>query len=302
MNLHAASWGDLALDVLTVHDSANQRVVSYEYPRRDGADSEDMGSEARTTEAQLIFFSRAGMDDPYDRFAAFAAQVKAREPYVFTHPLTGSYDARVGPFRFWTATDAKDTIYAECTFIEYSTSVAIYEAGAGAPKLAGVEEVRGLAAIVNTIAASLGMVTDLADDAVSTVEGWADNAALTVRDVEMELTALSNRISTATDSLDAFSDPKRWPLVQSIQKLHYSCRRASETFRDRSYQTCEIPVTTPLPLLVIASKTYGADEASARYEQLLELNDIRNPSRIEAGTVLRGYAPVEPRRRLRLPG
>jgi hypothetical protein len=51
----------------------------------------------------------------------------------------------------------------------------------------------------------------------------------------------------------------------------------------------------------IATTTYGADQAADRYEQLLRLNDIPNPLRIERGTVLRAQSPTETRLRLKVP-
>lgn len=300
--LHEASFGGVRIDVLSTRDTAGRALAIYKYPHVDGADTEDMGGEPRITSAQLIFFPVSPQDDPYDRFLTFKTFVDSGEVLEFIHPLTGAYDARVEEFEFEAKAEERDTIRVTCTFIEHSTAQAIFDAGPGAPAPAGLEQVSGTADELSAAIAAAGLAASTTpDECVTAVERWVSDATVTAREIDLELVKLSNKVAAMNEQYALATDPSRWTILRHVTMLNYQLRRAAESVTATTPRIIEITIQQAIPLLVLCARTYGAAEAMFRYEQVMKLNDIRNPARLEPGTVLRAQSPRAPRRRLRLP-
>ena len=140
----------------------------------------------------------------------------------------------------------------------------------------------------------MSVVPDLAlgDDAVAAAKSWEDDPAKTLRDVTYELNALTDRIQVETDALEVATDLSQFDLMVALVNLSASLRRAAQVFAQSAPQLFRVTVEAPTPLLLIAAQIYGAAEAPERVVQLLGLNDIRNPARVERGTILVAQAPT----------
>lgn len=285
----------VVLDILSCEDSAGRALVEHKYPHRDGADTEDMGAEARTTSLRLCFFPHAKRPDPYGDFLRLVKLKDQGKPQKFTHPLTGTYDARVREFSFTVDPAQRDTIMVTMTVIEHSTVRAVFEAAEGSPLLSGVEEVTAASANLSAALEAEELESTVGDECVEEVSTWAEDD-LGVRDINLSVVALSNRISEETDRLDLATDIKRWPVLKAMHHLHHNVVRAAAVITARSPRFVEIRVDMTAPLLVIAARYYGASEAGDRAEQLSKLNVVRNPARVEAGTILKAQAKTAPAR------
>lgn len=305
--LYHASWGELTLDIAATQDDASRAVTINKYPHVDGADTDDMGGEPRTTSAHIIFFQRDDQDDYYERFTQFLALRDTGEAYAFVHPLTGTYQARIAACTYSGDANSRDTIMVDCTFVEHTTTEAIFQIGSGAPLLSAVEVVAADAAKVGAAVAAYNAANPLTPvsttvhtDALATVTAWEATEA-GIRNVNLELVAKTNQIAAEMDRLEVATNLRRFPLAATLTNLAYTLRRAAATVTAKTPRLIEITVNAPIPLMALAANTYGADQATFRYEQLLEMNDIENPARIEKGTVLRAQAPGGKRTSLRFP-
>jgi prophage DNA circulation protein len=297
------SFGGLRLDVLTTEDEAGRVLVTHQIPHREGSPVRDMGAEPRTTRCKLIFFQVDADDDPRERFYFFKAKVDEGATQTFVHPISGRYRAKVGAMTWSAAAEPRDVISVECTFHEDADVPATFEAGGGSPTGAGLAEVEASAADLD---ASLVEVNDelgedeepltstVGADAVAKVGGWQDASVdlddpLTLRRVNLELVAMSNAISRETDRLALATHPERWPIARSLSNLHHNLRRAAVVFTEESPKTFEITVRAPTNVYTLAARTYPGDDPERRAEQLMQLNDIPNPARLEPGTRLKAY-------------
>lgn len=298
--LTEATYGGLRLDVRSTQDDISRALARYQYPYRDGADLEDMGGEPWTTRCQIIFFPREGQD-ARRAFLDFLDVVRRGQSQVFNHPIFGERRCKVGQLSAAAEFGMRDAIMVEAEFIEDTVDAARLAPGAGAPVGASVEEIAAISADIDAglVDVNDGLETPLAttvgSEAVAQVGTWETDETLTERDVRLAAASLANKITSETNRLELATHIDRWPLVVAFARLHYAVRRAAEAFVQRSPRLFEITVDAPAPLLVIAARTYGADQASARYEQLLQLNDVRTPNRVPRGTVIK--APLDDSRR-----
>jgi prophage DNA circulation protein len=298
------SYGGLRLDVQTTSDTNGRTLATHAIPHREGAAVRDQGAVPRVTQCHLVFFPLDATDDPRERFALFKA-LADRGAHTFVHPISGSFRAYVGDLTWSAAAEPRETISVDCSFHEDSDQPATFdEVGAGLPTGAGVADVQGAAADLNDGLVEVNdeldpdeepLTTTVGDACVAQAQDWEAQAAdledpLTLRKVSLQLVALSNLISAETDRLELVTNPQRWPIARGLSNLHASVRRAAATFTQESPRIIEITTTVTTNVFTLAARTYPGDAADRRAEQIMGLNDIPNPARIEAGTRLKAYA------------
>lgn len=292
--LHVASWGGLELDVVSTQDAGPRTVAIHRAVHRDGGRVEDLGGEPRQTRCRIIFFRRAPDDDPLQRFADFESLKRLGESQTFTHPITGSYEAKVSEFTFTAEAEPRDAIFVECTFVEDSEEPAVFDIGAGAPFQSSVEAVTVAANQLDATSAELGADVDgeLGPDSIEAVTRWQDlEDPSALRDVNMELVALRDRIEGEMFRLELASEPGSYPLIRDLNSLSYNLRKAAEVFTERAPRLVEYRLNTPTNLMAFCQARFGAAEALDRYEEVRRLNAIPNPARIEAGAVIVTQSP-----------
>lgn len=305
--LHECRYGGLRIDVLSLSDDVSRALAVHKYVRREGGDVEDLGGEPRTTRCRVLFFEHEGHADAraqnhIERFRAFVELVRKGKAQTFTHPITGSYRARVGAFTFDADAERRDQIAVDVEFTEDTTEPAVFELGSGMPLLSGAEEVAAAADAADAEIAAAGLEpSTVGGESISAAESWESDTEKTVREVNLELAGMSNKIAAELDRYEVATNVDRYPVMTSLQHLNYTLRKAAQAFTDRTPRLIEITVRAPVPLLTLCARTYGGDLASERFDDLMRLNDIHNPARIEAGTVLKAQAPDTPRARLRSP-
>lgn len=304
--LYEASWGGLRLDVLETDDQAGRATARHRYVHRDGADVEDLGGEPRVTRVTCVFFERPALAGEeglthYDRFRRLATLKDEGVARTFVHPLTGSYKAKIGEFSFQARAGERDVITCTIEFVEDTTEPAVFSPGAGTPVAAGAAEVKAAAVITGAVfdvylsaevaagrkapdAAPLKATTAAATTAAATWEG--DD--ISVRDVNNDLIDLGNQIDALVDKYALAADVTRLPTFVALSNLRYELTKAAEAFTSPGPRLTEIQVLEAAPLLVIAARFYGsAAEAQDRADELAELNVVKNPARVPAGTRLK---------------
>lgn len=302
--LFEASYGGVRLDIQVTEDEESRILQRSEYPYVTGADIKDRGGMARVTQCHIVFFhndddlliDRTGSQDFRKRFDTLRALKNAGEPQTFVHPIDGEFTALIGNFRWSASSEPRDMIVVDCTFEECTTVAAVSGLTPGTAKRIGPQDVD---ADADTLRAAIhkGHEDDpeLTDDtsacdlASSIVHGW-DELQKDSRTINLELVRASNALDAMNDSLELASNLRRYPILRAITGLRSNLRLAAENFQQRTPRLIEIEVKAPVPLLVLMGRVYGARQASRRADEFNDLNDVRNPARIEPGKY-RGQAP-----------
>jgi len=292
--LFEASYGGMKLDVVGVEDNVSRDVVVTTYPRRDGGHVDDQGAVPRDCRIVVVFFpyENETTGSHIQRMAAFKALLHDGKSHPFVHPLTGTFEARPSDIRLSADAQERNWITMSVTFLEASEEPAVFELGPGSPVRAGVEEVLAAGVDLKSALDDLGETSTIADDADALAESWEERAdTISAREINLELNDLANDIADATDELELASDVANYPTIQAFDRLRNNLRNLADTVISRSPQLISHGVTRTMPLMAIVSELYGDDDADTRYQQILELNDIRDPLRVEAGTTLTVQAP-----------
>jgi prophage DNA circulation protein len=297
------SYGGLRLDVQSTSDELGRVLVTHAIPHREGAAVRDQGAEPRVTQCKLVFFPLDDQDDPRERFSLFKA-LADRGAHTFVHPITGSYRAYVGKISVNAAAEPREMLSVDAEFHEDSDEPAAFEEREIAPSASGLVEVEAAAQAFDDglveVNAELPegaepLTSDVGARAIATATAWDSSALdlndpLTLRRVNMELVALSDAISAETDRLELATTPERWPLARTLSNLHHNLRRAASAFTQETPTIIEITVVHTTSVYALAASTYPGEPVDRRADQLIALNDLPNPARIEAGTKLRAYS------------
>ena len=297
--LFEGTFAGVPLDIVDVSDDEGRSVPAHEHPHVDGAETEDLGGRPRVTRLRLIFFPRREDDfDFWERYKLLRDVKERGEVQEFVHPFDGGWDARISDWSVSSNPDA-GAIFVDVTLVEHRRIQSVFIAGPGTPLLSGLEEVKVSAADADAALADAGAGSDVPSGCVGAVEGWQAED-VTPRRVNLEMVKLSNDISKLTDDLELAANPRSWNLVRTLAMLNYNVRRAARIVTAKTPRLIEVTVGATSPLLVIAGQIYGASQAQWRYGQMLELNDVHTPQRVEAGTKLKAQSPRS-RTRLRQP-
>lgn len=311
---YEASFAGIRIDVLSSQIQHGRVVVPHVFPKRDGADLEDMGREPFVATMEFVFIDNrgattqaalrgatTGADDSgnyLDRFNEFNGLVQSGAVRILVHPYEGAVNCRVSNFSHSADGEGQPAIRCSATFTEEISLPPVFAAGAGAQTRASSQDVRAAQVGADDALAEVGLSSDLTGDATAAAEAWEDGTELSARGVQLEMAALNNRLSTELDALEAGSDIDRHPVMKQYTLLQHNLRRAAEAFTTTTTRIVAITVTEPTPLRVIAARFYGADQADRRFDEMIELNpSIRDPSLIPANTELKAFSRrVEPGR------
>jgi prophage DNA circulation protein len=283
-NLLAASYGGLPLHLLDTDDDMSREMARRRYPRKDGANTEDLGQIARETACTIVW---AGVGH-VQRLVAFLRLVQRGRVESFTHPLTGSYQARVGDLRFSARAEERDWVVMSATFVEHSTDLAVLDPVQSGNVSAGLEEVKVAGAALDAAVAEFlaGQETDAASNALDTVQRWHDEADLAATRIALELGSLSSRINSEMNRLELATNPNAYPAYEAFLALHRSVSRAADAAVSRTPELVEHVVKVGAPLLAICQELYGGEAAVEAFERVLKLNELRRPAFVPAGTRL----------------
>lgn len=293
--LFVASYGGFEIDVLDTDDDLSRSLIVSTYPRRSGGHVDDDGQEPRSTSCTIIFAAGLREEPHVDRMLSFLNLLADGRPHTLVHPVTGSYEARPGQIRFAGRGSQRDVLMVSVVFHEHIPDPAAFEVDLGAPVRVGAQEVSLTAAELDAELSSAGLSSDVGAEALGSAEAWEGGAGtLTAREINLELNRVANEIEAEVARLELETDVDRQPLWQSMLRLRAALRRAAEAAVRAAPRIVRYTVPVRAPLLVVVSNLYGPEDAEANAERLMEMNDIRDPAQIEAGSVLSVRDPSDP--------
>lgn len=291
-DFYKSSFGDLRLWLSTVTTDKSRTLVVHEMSAGDDYVVQDRGRAPLKSTFSVLFDLMAGDDiEPLDRARRLSALVDGK-PRLLSHPIEGTYLARVGPFNI--DIDENGVITANVEFIAVAESIAVAPAGAGGIPAAGAGAVAQAADAYILELEGIGESGSLGTDAAAAADSWAAAADPNPRDVLAQTGSLTEDLGTQADDLD--DDLAKWQAFKQTVLLSDAVRAAAEASTSDTTSTFVLKVGSTVALRALLAGVYGADECDVQYARALLLNDISNPAWLELGTELVLPMPTTPAR------
>jgi len=280
----AATWGGFAIDMRDASDSFDRALVPFEYPNVDGAVHRDMGARARTTSCTLVFLP----PNVLARVVKFLELTRDGIAYRLVHPLFGSYDARAENVTTQAEGEERDWVTISVTFVEESGTTSFADIASAADERAKVDTADAdlTAALEDT-----GQESIVGARAVAQADEWESATSIDPRLINLQLAEVANAISADVATLELASSVRNYPVYLAMTDLHNNMRELAEVIIASQPTLTTYIVPASSPLLAISQELYGGDLALTRMGNLLELNVIRDPGFIHAGTILTVITP-----------
>lgn len=289
---YQSAFGGLRLWLGSISTERSRSQVVHELSAGDEYVVQDRGRGPRRVRCQVLFDWMDGDDlSPLERARKLQALVDD-QPRLFTHPIDGTFLARVGPFN--DQLDSSGTLTAQLDFIAVSDVQPISPNGAGGipPSVDGA---------VASAAAALQFEVDgltledsdpalLAQQAADAAQDWATSDNLNARDVLAQTGSLTSSLGAQADSMS--NDISLWSAFKATVLLAETVRVAAQAATAGTAATFLLRIGSPVALRALLASVYPADEAAARYDQVMQLNDIATPAWLAAGAELQLPLPT----------
>lgn len=252
--------------------------------------SSDRGAELRPFDAELLFADDAReTEGPEDRYLRFLALIDGT-PRILVHPLHGAYLARVRNARLSQDAD-EDGIRVTCEFVPFEAVSPTLPIGPGAAPVAGPEAVAAASAQLDEDLAELLDLSEPIDataNATATATAWSedDSSDVTAARVEKDLAAQVAELDLMIEDLE-LETLEGWTAYRSAMILRDRLGDAAAAVVSPAPRLYSKTVEVGASLQVLLSQEYGAAEGARQKPAVVELNAIRNPAFIPAGTVLK---------------
>lgn len=286
--LYRSSFGSVRLWISKLSTDKSRTQVVHETSTGDDHVVQDRGQVITRASGTILFdWMNGDLLSPLDRLNEFQASLD-EDSRVFTHPIEGSYNARIGNFKY--DIDEHGTITAEVEFIAVQTVRSVVPAGAGSIPANGEGAVE---AASDAYAAELGELgiddQGLADATKASVDAWNSDADPNPRQIYADTGAYSSKLSDQASGME--DDLDAWQAYKSVLLLSEAVRIAAEAATADTATTFILKLGGDVALRSMLAEEYGADEADLRYTQVMRLNDIQVPGLIGRGTELVMPAP-----------
>lgn len=286
---YAAAWGGLRLWVSSLRYAAGRDVVVHDPSSGSGFITQDRGPALARASMSLMFAAFPGeTTSGLDRLRALQALVADGLPRVFTHPVNGSYLARISSLDV--DLDASGPPTASCELIPTEQVAAVTAVGGGLVDIWGTGGIMAAADALDAELAAVGMTSPVTADARAAAAAWDDNPAS--RDVLVTVERLTSTISDEIEAGALDADLALWSALKAYVLLGDAIRTGAVAVSGSSASTITMLLAETTSLRPLLAAVYGASEADARYAEALDLNDLRAPGRIPAGTTLTLAAPA----------
>lgn len=291
-----AAFGGAEFDVTSVRDEVRRSLEINRYPNRDGADVLDRGALERRTTCDIVFYPRppikgeqieSGLDH-LERFRLFFIEANSGRAREFAHPHGGGYNARIEAVEWQVDyTSFDEMIEGRVVFVEDSTSPSPFVTGSARPRSSGIAAVEIAIDDARFEIAAVDSSADLSFlDTIETGIAQWQTAPDLLLDITSQLGRITRLIETTRETLDLTSDIDNFQAFIALERVANAVREAAEAVRQQQPVFRETTVRADVPLRRFVVATYGAEDAAQRFDEILAVNDIRDPGYVKAGTVL----------------
>lgn len=294
-----ASFGGVRIDVISTSTNHPRRVFPHEFPKKNGATTEDQGRGPLIVDLQFVFIDRKPrpgeelpIEDFMGRFETFQELMLLDTVRTLVHPYLGQVRCRIGEYSDNADGEGQPMISARAQFTEENTEPAILDIVDGAIQAtAGAQAVLAASVSADEALADQGLSSTLTAESAALAANWGFSIGLTTRQVQLEMAEINGRLDSELAVFDAGGDVDSTPIVQSYTLLQYRLRKAAEAFSTTTPRIVEITTEATVPLRAIVAEFYGAPEAERRFLEVLELNPtLRTPACVPPSTTLKAYS------------
>lgn len=291
------TWGGIRVWATSIDTEGGRNVIVHDLTQGDEHPTHDTGQNAKRTRMSILFDDFPGeTEEPTVRARRFQLAVNTGAEAVLTHPLFGSYQAKVGQCSM--KIDEHGVISGDVEFIPTEAVRAVSPAGAGAPGVAGEASVNAAADEHNAAMDRVSLLLDLEDSpavtASAAVATWNEGETVPTRQIIADTADISNSLARMIDEQGLEDDLALFDVYRATIMLGEAVRSAAIAATSETPAVFVMRVTTPVSLLPLCARTYGGAEAEDRERQVRELNDIRTPGWFGPGELL---MPVRPTNR-----
>lgn len=283
-----ASFAGVPLLIVKI-DTESGRDVAVQSPARgDKHVLQDRGVKLNRTTCEILFTDQPGQAPYLDRVNQVHALALAGAADIFSHPILGSYSARIEGFAISATADACVTV--QCTILAENEPEVVMVAGAGTSTQAGLEAVSVSTETATQALTAVGLTSSLPTDCLDAVTAWAEGDELDSQQVFAEVASLTGQINGAINDLELASDITRWQAYRALIGLGYQLQRAALAATADADRVFDLFVAVPRPMIAICAEVYGASLALDRADQNTRLNRVRTPGLVPGGTTLKMIA------------
>jgi len=288
MALLQCSWGRIQLWLASITTTDGRDVVITPYTRGNVPDVDDRGEPPKLARCSLLFDDFIGVSaTAEDRLQDLLLLKSKGKAQLFVHPIYGSYLANIVDFDHTIVPPG--IITAEASFVPAE------EVGVFAVDPLGVSldfTTDAIDASATELTAQLADVEDTsALPAQATAAGEAIESAETARDALVEVSRMSDALWDEIDEKKLALDTALWPAMKAYVMLGEAVRAGADRRLGDGGAFMTVRIDEPQSLWRLVTDIYGADQAFARREEAMSLNDIPTPGAIPSGTQLRLRQP-----------
>lgn len=272
------TWGRTRLWCSSIQTDNSRTQVVHELSTGDTHPVQDRGLAPRRVRCELLFVDMHNEKlSALERFLIFKGQVDNGNEEVFTHPIDGSYPAKVGEFNY---TIDEDGNFADVTaeFIAADEVVAVNPAGPGQTTPTGIDAVQARADELLADMTEFEIDSTIPADAIAAVDAWTSGDTVPTRDIVNQTADLSEQLSSFIEDEGLEDDLELWDVYRSTILLGDAIRSAALAATSETASIFIVKIAAPTSVLGLAARTYGGLEAEDRERQIRNLNDIRTTS------------------------
>lgn len=293
---YQSSWGTITVWFAEVSSQGGRTLVIHPLTSGENFPVQDRGPRLKVTRGEMLFDEIASEDiEPIDRFHAFEELVNRGEPQIFTHPLRGSYLARIGEFEH--KIDDNGTITATAEIVPVEPVRAVSPAGIGTSPVAGDGAVAAAADEMARQLSAVEMISAMPTAALDALDRWATATTAPTRQVLTDVGAIGDMVGQEIDRLGLIEDLALWSTYRSAVMLGDAIHDAGDAATSEVSALFSLRVEGVISLRALVAGIYGGVDAQRYYDIARSLNDIPTPAWIPSGTQLRlPQRPAESRR------
>lgn len=281
-----SSFGGIDLLIIKISTKSGRDIAVLSPSRGDTHTLQDRGRKHLHSSATVLFIDQPGRDPYLNRFDAVRTMAIGGGAQIFSHPILGSYRARIEDFDF-DANASELSVEVSCTILGEDEPQLVFPASAGTSSGAGVEAVTIAGGAADTQLAAIGLSTPVTAAAVTAVTAWDAAEVLDSSTVFSAVATLTGQINTAVDTFELVTDISRWQAYRAMIGLSFALKRAAEAATQDAQNVISVYVPAPTPMLALCARLYGSALAQDRADAGTRLNRLRRPGRVEAGTTLK---------------
>jgi hypothetical protein len=287
--LFTVSWGRLTLWCAAVSTTRPRRLVVHQMTGGDDHPVDDRGlSELRTRVSVLFDEFEGEATTPLSRFRELEAAHELGTEAMFTHPIRGSFLAKIGDFSYDLVGDYGTPQNVSVEFVPVDTLETVKPAGFGTSGSVGEGAVSAAADELDAAFDAAGIALDEppTDIGRAAAENWIAGDTVPTRQVIVDTADISARLGVLIDEQGLEDDLALWDVYYATIMFGNATRNAAIAATSEVPAVFTLRVRQVVAILPLMAKIYGGAEAEDRARQVEEMNDIKTPGWFGPGDLL----------------